>query len=58
MSTVQLSLCALHTDIAKNGSNFDVQAAQQHVVEINRYLKSDITSMESGDLLKILYSKS
>jgi len=52
MSTVELSLCALHTDIVKNNSYLDVQAAQQHIVKINQYFKSDITSIESGDLLK------
>lgn len=49
MSTIQLYLCALHTDLAQNGSNLDVQAAQQHIIQINQYLKSDITSIESGD---------
>lgn len=50
MSTVQFCLCALHTDIERNGSNFDVQAAQQNIIQINQYFKSDITSIESGDL--------
>lgn len=53
MSTVKLCLCALHTDIANNGSNLDVQAAKQRIFQINQYFKSDITSIESGDLLKI-----
>jgi len=54
MSTIKLCLCALHTDIAKNGSNLDVQAAQQHIHQINQYFKSDITSIDSGDLLKYI----
>lgn len=54
MSTIKLCLCALHTDIALNGSNLDVQAAQQHIYQINQYFKSDITSIESGDLLKYI----
>lgn len=53
MSTVKLCLCALHTDIAQNGRNLDVQAAKQRIFQINQYFKSDISSIESGDLLKI-----
>jgi len=52
MSTIKLCLCKLHTDIALNGSNLNVQAAQQHIYQINQYFKSDITSIESGDLFK------
>lgn len=51
MSTIQFCLYALHTDIERNGSNLDVQAAQQHIIQINQYFKSDITSTESGDLI-------
>lgn len=54
MSTVQFCLYALHTDIEKNGSNLDFQAAQQHIIQINQYFKSDITSIESGDFKYIL----
>lgn len=54
MSTVQLCLCAMHTDIENNGSNLDVRATQQHIFQINQYFKSDITSIESGDLLIFL----
>lgn len=54
MSTIKLCLCALHTDIALNGINLDVQAAQQHIYQINQYFKSDLTSIESGDLLKYI----
>jgi len=54
MSTIKLFLCALHSDITQNGSNLDVQAAQQHINQINQYFKSDITSIESGDLLKYI----
>jgi hypothetical protein len=57
MSTVKSCLCALHTDIAQNGSNLDVQAAQQRIFQINQYFKSDITFIESGDLLKYLQYK-
>jgi len=56
MSTVKLCLCALHTDIAQNGSNLDVQAAKQRIFQINQYFKSDITSIESGDLKNIYYN--
>jgi len=54
MSIIKLCLCELHTDIAQNGGNLDVQAAQQHIYQINQYFKSDITSIESGDLLKYI----
>jgi len=57
MSTIKLCLCALHTDIALNGINLDVQAAQQHIYQINQYFKSDLTSIESGDLLKYIQYK-
>lgn len=50
MSNVQLCLCALHTDIERNGSNLNVPAAQQHIIQVNQYFKSYITSIESGDL--------
>lgn len=50
MSTIQLSLCALHSDVMQNNSNFDIQAAQQQIIQMNQYLRSDITSLESGDL--------
>lgn len=55
MSTIKLHLCALHTDFVQNGSNLDVRATQQHIFQINQYFKSDITSIESGDILKYLY---
>lgn len=54
MSTIQLCLSALHTDLRQNGSNLDIRAAQQNIFQINQYFKSDITSIESGDLLKYL----
>ncbi|XP_025192516.1 DNA-dependent protein kinase catalytic subunit-like [Melanaphis sacchari] len=56
MSTIKLCLCALHTDIAQNGSNLDVLAAQQRIFQINQYFKSDITSIESELALKILFA--
>lgn len=48
-------MCALYTDIAQNGSNLDIQAAKQRIFQINQYFKSDITSIESGDLFKISF---
>ncbi|XP_060849991.1 DNA-dependent protein kinase catalytic subunit-like isoform X3 [Rhopalosiphum padi] len=56
MSTVKSCLCTLHTDIAQNGSNLDVQAAQQRIFQINQYFKSDITFIESELALKILFA--
>lgn len=50
MSSIQLCLCTLHLDITQNCSNFDIKAAQQQIIQINHYLRSDITSLESGDL--------
>lgn len=49
MSTVDLYLCELHTDISQNGSNLDVQAALQHIEQIKQYFNSDITPLEAGD---------
>ncbi|XP_026819741.1 uncharacterized protein LOC113558479 [Rhopalosiphum maidis] len=56
MSTVKLCLCALHTDIAQNGSNLDVQASQQRIFQINQYFKSDITFIKSELTLKMLFA--
>lgn len=56
MSTIQLYLSALHTNITQSNCHLDldVQAAQQHIAQMNQYFKSDITSIESGEFLTAL----
>lgn len=53
MSIVELCLSAMHSDIAQNGINLDVQAAQQNIVQIKQYFNSNISPIESGDLFDI-----
>lgn len=49
MSTIQMCLCALHSDMIQNGCNLDIEAARLHIDRINIYFKSDITSIQSGE---------